>query len=46
MPRNSKQWLQYQQCRENYNFRIDGLENLDTISLINVYERLIHVAIR
>ena len=46
MPRNYKQWLQCQQCRENYNFRIDGLEDLDTISLIDVYERLIYVAIQ
>ena len=46
MPRNCKQWLQYQQCWENHKFRIDGLEDLDTISLIDVYEWLIHVAIQ
>jgi hypothetical protein len=43
---NCKQWLVYQQCWENNSFRINGLEDLETISLIDVYERLIHAAIQ
>jgi hypothetical protein len=30
----------------NHNFRNDGLEDLDIISLIGVYERLTHAAIQ
>jgi hypothetical protein len=43
---NCKQWLEHQQCWENQSFRIDSLGDLDTISLIDVYERLIHDAIQ
>jgi hypothetical protein len=45
-PRNSKQWLEYQQCWENQSYRIVGIGDLHTISLINVYKRLIHAAIQ
>ena len=43
---NCKQWLLYQQRWENQKFRSDGLEDLDTISLIDMYERLIHAVIQ
>ena len=43
--RNCKQWLDYRKfCA--YSFMKDVSEDLDTISLIDVYERLIHVAIQ
>ena len=45
-PCNCKQWLKYQQSWANHCFRIDGLEHLDTISLIDVYELTIHAAIQ
>jgi len=41
---NCKQWPEYQQYWANHCLRIDGLEYLDTFSLIDVYERLIHDA--
>jgi hypothetical protein len=33
---NFKQWLEYQQFWESHSFTIDDLEDLDTISLIDV----------
>jgi hypothetical protein len=43
-PRNSKRWLKYLQfCAKS--FRNNGLEDLDTVSLVDVYDRLIHAAI-
>jgi hypothetical protein len=42
-PRNNKQWLKYEQfCAKG--FKNDRIEDLDAIALIDVYERLIHVA--
>jgi hypothetical protein len=41
-----KQFLEYQQWCANHIYRIDGLEDLDIISLIDVYKRLIHPAIQ
>jgi len=43
---NCKHWLKFQQSWANHCFRIDGLEHLDTISLIDVYELMIHAAIQ
>jgi len=45
-PRNCKHWLEYQQCFVNNRFRIEGLVDLDTISFIDVFERLIHATIQ
>ena len=45
-PCNCKHGLKYRQSWANHSFTIDGLENLDTISLIDVYERLIYAAIQ
>jgi hypothetical protein len=43
--RNIKQWLEYEQfCA--YSFRNVCIEDLLTISLVKVYERLIHATIR
>jgi hypothetical protein len=43
-PRDSTQWQEHQS--RGHIVKIDGLEDLDTISLIDVYERLIHAAIQ
>jgi len=45
-PCNCKQWLECQQFCEKHGFRIGGLEDLDNTSLNDVYEGLIHAAIR
>jgi len=43
--RNNIKWLDYEQfCAQS--FRNDCTEHLDTTSLIEVYERLIHAAIQ
>ena len=46
MPCNCKQWLEYQQFCVKHGFRIDGLEDLDKISLTDLYKRPIRVAIQ
>ena len=45
-PCNCKQLPKYQQLWANHCFRIDGLEHIDTTSLIDVYELMIHAAIQ
>ena len=42
---NSKQWLDYEHFSAHI-FRNDRLELSDTISLIDMYERLIHAGIQ
>jgi hypothetical protein len=44
--RNCEQSVEYQQHCANHSFRIVGLEDLETISLIDVYKRPIHAAIQ
>jgi hypothetical protein len=45
-PHNIRQLLKYQQYCAYHIFRNVSLKHLDTIPLIDVYERLIHAAIQ